>query len=181
MVRNLTLVALLSVLAGLLFAPVVFLSASALRATHVHADHNQTCHPKVNKSQGKVEYTWKIEEGVKGPTFDIDVFGSFNPEGKVIASGTASISDGTSNTILLAETRDASATCADTNEDGFSGLVELIVPFRHDRSSERVLATIIPEEGEIDESGQYPLTLRFAEGLGSYQVVLEIRFEVDRE
>jgi prepilin-type processing-associated H-X9-DG protein len=186
--------------AGLVAAVAAFLGIAALLPTAVHGEHDQTCHPP--KGFGFVETGLTPAEAKSerwGPggvhsggvnflfadgsiRFDdgdtvIDVAAKLNPAGKVIAaSGTASISDGTSTTVLDAESRGTSATCADTNDSGVTGIVELAIAFREHQSSQRVLAIVEPDE-EIELSGQYPATMTFDRDLGSFRVLLDVHLE----
>src|SRR5262245_19097184 len=67
--------------------------------------------------------------------------------------GVARLSDGSSNTILIAEAVPTTASCADTNENGVAGLTSLQFVMRDVHSGELVPVSIIPTSGEIDESG----------------------------
>jgi hypothetical protein len=163
---------------ALVIALLIFASASFVPPT-AHAEHNRTCHPPPppgGRSQG-INNLKQIGLALHDEAAIIDIVADVNPDGRVTARGTAAVSDGTSNTVLVAETRDASATCADTNGSGVAGLVELTIPFRLGRSSERVLATVIPRDGQIDVSGRYPATMRFGEPFGSFEVWLDAVFK----
>jgi prepilin-type processing-associated H-X9-DG protein len=160
--------------AGLLTAVAAFLAIPVLVPTAVYAEHDLTCHPHSGGANflfadGSVRFD-------DGDTI-IDIAAKLNPAGKVIAtSGTASIQDETSSTVLVAESRGTSAACADTNDSGVTGIVELAIPFRDHQSNERVLATVEPDE-EIELSGRYPATMAFDRGLGSFRVALDVDLE----
>ena len=68
--------------------------------------------------------------------------------------GVARISDGSSNTVLIAEAVPTTASCADTNENGVAGLTNLQFVMRDVHSGELVPVSIIPTSGEIDKSGE---------------------------
>ena len=108
----------------------------------------------------------------------MDVSGWTNPVGKLIVRGHAVITDGTEITKLVAENRGASASCA-AADGGQAELVMLTIPFRHNRSSERIQATIVPrDEVPIDQPGEYRATLEFDGGKsGSFEVTLVVGFD----
>jgi hypothetical protein len=91
----------------------------------------------------------------------------------VNARGTVEINDGTSNTLLFAESGGSTASCADT-DTGAQAITELTISFRHERSGERVLATVAPDR-PIEASGRYLATMTFHR-LGSYEVWLDASF-----
>src|SRR5262245_19208816 len=68
--------------------------------------------------------------------------------------GVARISDGSSNTVLIAEAGPTTASCADTNDNGVAGLTSLQFVMRDVHSGELVPVSIIPASGEIDKSGE---------------------------
>jgi hypothetical protein len=100
-----------------------------------------------------------------------------NPTGKVLVSGNALISDGTSNTILVAENRDSSAACSQADDNSLV-FESLTISLRNARSSERSLVTVHPIGGVISESGSYAAELRFLdERSQSYDVNLTVEFD----
>jgi uncharacterized repeat protein (TIGR01451 family) len=62
--------------------------------------------------------------------------------------------------LLLVESGDTAAACADADGDRRAGLTGIEVTFKDIRSGEFVFAAITPDAGEIDESGRHPVTLR---------------------
>jgi hypothetical protein len=103
----------------------------------------------------------------------IDIFAQVTPAGTVHARGTMQINDGTSNTVLVAESRGSSASCADT-DTGAQAITELTISFRHERSGDRVLATVTPAE-PIAATGRYQVTM-VVHRFGSYEVWLDAMF-----
>jgi hypothetical protein len=65
------------------------------------------------------------------------------------AGGMAGITDGTSNTIMVAEKVQAIA-CGDLNLDGFAGVTHLLLTLTDARSGAVVPLTLVPVDGEID-------------------------------
>jgi hypothetical protein len=100
----------------------------------------------------------------------IDGVVTITPSGTAVARGTAELQD----TILFAEPPGTSAACADTNGNGVAGLTQMTISFRVERSGERVLATVVPHDGEIEGSGRYLATMTFDRPFGSYEVWLEV-------
>jgi hypothetical protein len=157
--------------AGLLTAVAAFLVMPALLPTAAHGEHDRTCHPNggVPPPSGGSSYHWNVFPFSEDGDTIIDVAAKLNPAGKVFAaSGTASIGD----TVLAAVNRGTSATCADTNDSGVTGIVALAIALRDQQSNELVLATVVPDE-EIERDGQYEATMTFDRNLGSFPVSLE--------
>lgn len=69
------------------------------------------------------------------------------PDGR--ADGMASITDGTSNTILLAE-RLPALTCEDVNLDGFAGVTRLVFTLNDVHTGTAVPLILVPLDGEVD-------------------------------
>ena len=116
--------------------------------------------------------------GLAGTVTRTHVEGSINYSDRLVVHGTASISDGTSNTVLIAESAHSTATCADTNGDGHAGLAELRISFRGERSGERVGAAIVPDAGDIGRTGRHAATITFERELGSFEIVLDVDVKV---
>lgn len=80
-------------------------------------------------------------------------------DGHARSHGSTQIKDGASNTVLLAEAIPTTASCADTDEDGVAGLTLLQFVMRDVRSGELVPVSVIPNRGEIEESGEELVTI----------------------
>jgi hypothetical protein len=107
----------------------------------------------------------------------LDTFVWVNPSGAPVVHGKASIQDGTSNTVLVAENRGTTASCA-ASDDGGLELVELTIQFRHHGSSQRVQATIDLRGEGISQGGLYDAEIVFEDrSIGSFNIGLLVDFE----
>lgn len=86
--------------------------------------------------------------------------GRFDRESNTQARGVIQFGTGASKLILIPEPGGTSATCADADDDGVSGLVLLEVLARNVRTGEQFLVSLAPTGGDIDESGEYEVALR---------------------
>jgi hypothetical protein len=85
--------------------------------------------------------------------------------GLAFAVGAMQIQDGASNTLLVAEKHIRPAlTCADTDHDAIAGLTFLQFTMRNVKTGAPVVVTVLPADGEIDESGVELVTLVIVEG-----------------
>jgi hypothetical protein len=64
-----------------------------------------------------------------------------------------------SGTVFVAE--GATVSCADVDGDGVAGVLSIDVQFRNVRSGRVLIATVVPDGGEMDEGGLYGVTYRF--------------------
>lgn len=76
-----------------------------------------------------------------------------------LVTGRAAVQDGTSNTIFFAEKIPAVLSCDDVNRDGLSGISALQFSLRDSRSGAVVPVAIIPHDGELDHTGEEPVTV----------------------
>jgi hypothetical protein len=90
----------------------------------------------------------------------INVEVTFGEDKLAQTSGSAHITDGTSNTLLVAERAPTTATCEDTDEDGVAGLAVLEFQMRNVRTGELVAASVLPLDGDIDDGEQHPVAIR---------------------
>lgn len=65
--------------------------------------------------------------------------------------------------VFRATSEDTSATCADANGDGVSGLTSVQVGLQDETSGQRLLALFQPEAGEIEEEGWHAVTIRIGD------------------
>jgi hypothetical protein len=103
----------------------------------------------------------------------LDLTARVTPAGTVNARGTAEIDHGRSSTLLVAESRGSSASCAGTDTGG-QAITELTISFRHEHSGERVLATVTPER-PIEASGRYLVSMTF-DRFGAYEFWMDATF-----
>jgi len=80
-------------------------------------------------------------------------------DGVAETDGVARIRDGTSNTILVAESVPTSASCADTDGNGRGGVTMLHFAMRDARTGQSVAVSIIPNDGDVDDDGQHSTTI----------------------
>jgi hypothetical protein len=64
---------------------------------------------------------------------------------------------------LVAEPEGTQASCADIDVDGVAGLTLIVAAFSSPRTGERLVATIVPHNGEIDAAGWHPITISVAD------------------
>jgi hypothetical protein len=90
---------------------------------------------------------------------------SIESGGFASAGGAAQIHDGTSSTFLVTEkSHGPSLSCGDADQDGIAGLTSTQFTMQNVRTGATVLITILPADGEIDESGVELVTLVITEG-----------------
>jgi hypothetical protein len=65
--------------------------------------------------------------------------------------------------VFVAEPEGASASCEDTNDNGVAGLTGAEFMLTDVRTGATILASVVPDGGEIDESGWHPVTIRINE------------------
>lgn len=64
--------------------------------------------------------------------------------------------------VLVAEPDGTQASCADIDDDGVAGLTLIVAAFSFPRTGERLVATMVPQNGEIDAAGWHPMTIHVA-------------------
>ena len=79
-------------------------------------------------------------------------------EGLVFLLGGVPLADGASSTFLVAE-KHVRPSCGDPDGDGRAGIVALQFLLRDVRTGELVAGLIVPNDGELDDDGQEPVTI----------------------
>ncbi len=88
----------------------------------------------------------------------LDLVVAFGPDGTVETYGTIHVRDGTSNTVLIAESAPQSS-CADSDGDGTAGVAFLQVAALDPYTGERLLVVIVPAAGELDDRGSHDIRI----------------------
>ena len=79
-------------------------------------------------------------------------------QGLVFLLGGVPVADGASSTFLVVE-KHVRPSCGDTDGDGRAGIVALPFFLRDVRTGELVPGVIVPNDGELDDDGQEPVTI----------------------
>ena len=104
----------------------------------------------------------------------LQLHGMAEQDGTVVGHGSIILwGEGRVPTVIVAAGTGAAATCADTDDDGRVGVVELTVPFREARTGEIVTVRIMASgEQDLDAAGRYPVTI----AIDNQVVEAEVRF-----
>ena len=79
-------------------------------------------------------------------------------EALVFLLGGVPLHDGTSSTFLVAE-KHVRPSCGDVDGDGLGGIISLQFVLRDVRTGELVTGLIVPNDGELDDDGEEPVTI----------------------
>jgi hypothetical protein len=88
---------------------------------------------------------------------------SIDISGIAKAHGVAAFRTQDGSEVFSVDSEGASASCADRNGNRIAGLTGLEVELVDVRSGDTILAVILPDDGEIDESGWHPATIRLGD------------------
>lgn len=84
-------------------------------------------------------------------------------EGGADARGVAVSGEERSTGALVALPGGTQASCADADGDGVAGITAFTIEFGQPRGDARLLATVVPDRGEIDEGGWHPVAIGFGD------------------
>lgn len=124
-----------------------------------------------------MEYTWKIEEGVKARLhLKIWTDGRASLNGAIVDK-----SEGRPHVLIAAKNDSApAASCADTDGSGFGGLVELTASV-WDVHTKQYVPLVIRSANDMDEDGLYPISLQIGDDRVDTQARVKVKFHWDRE
>jgi hypothetical protein len=159
------------------FILVTLLVLLAMMPVGVQAGHDGTWHPGGGSGSSTKNNLKQIGISLHNLEPFLDTFVWVNPSGTPVVHGNAAIQDGTSNTVLVAESRGANASCASTN-DGDLELLELTIHFRYHAANQRVQATIDLRDEGISQGGRYGAEIVFDDrAIGSFSIDVVVDFE----